>query len=123
MDPHSLFRPLALAVHNFSVLTPALVCIYRHFPNDFAIGHISSGLVRVFLPIGPEVKDKGLQYKVNDDFFDQASMIQYNKEIYTNVTLIAYIQTDPVTVYRQEMEELAIQKAGIMIELKLLRGN
>ena len=68
-------------------------------------------------------KDKGLQYKVNDNFFDQASMIQYNKEIYTNVTLIAYIQTDPVTVYRREMEELAIQKAGIMIELKLLRGN
>jgi len=26
-------------------------------------------------------------------------------------------------VYRQEMEELAIQKAGIMLELKLLRGN
>jgi hypothetical protein len=68
-------------------------------------------------------KDKGLQYKVNDDFFDQASMIQYNKEIYTNVTLIAYIQTDPVTVYKQELEELAIQKAGIMIELKLLRGD
>jgi hypothetical protein len=68
-------------------------------------------------------KDKGLQYKINDDFFDQASMIQYNKEIYTNVTLIAYIQTDPVTVYKQELQELAIQKAGIMIELKLLRGN
>lgn len=68
-------------------------------------------------------KDKGLQYKVNDDFFDQASMIQYNKEIYTNVTLIAYIQTDPVTMHRQELEELAIQKAGIMLELKLLRGN
>jgi hypothetical protein len=68
-------------------------------------------------------KDKGLQYKVNDDFFDQASMIQYNKEIYTNVTLIAYIQTDPVTVYKQELQELAIQKAGIMIELKLLRGE
>ena len=68
-------------------------------------------------------KDDGLKYKVNDDFFEQASMIQYNKEIYTNVTLIAYIQTDPVTVYKQEMQELAIQKAGIMIELKLLRGN
>ena len=68
-------------------------------------------------------KDDGLKYKVNDDFFDQASMIQYNKEIYTNVTLVAYIQTDPVTVYKQELEELAIQKAGIMLELKLLRGN
>ena len=68
-------------------------------------------------------KDDGLKYKVNDDFFDQASMIQYNKEIYTNVTLIAYIQTDPVTMHRQELEELAIQKAGIMLELKLLRGN
>ena len=68
-------------------------------------------------------KDSGLKYDVNDDFFDQASMIQYNKEIYTNVTLVAYIQTDPVTVYKQELEELAIQKAGIMLELKLLRGN
>ena len=48
-------------------------------------------------------KDDGLKYEVNDDFFDQASMIQYNKEIYTNVTLIAYIQTDPVTVHRQEL--------------------
>ena len=67
-------------------------------------------------------KDDGLKYEVNDDFFDQASMIQYNKEIYTNVTFIAYIQTDPVTVHRQELEELAIQKEGIMLELKLLRG-
>ena len=68
-------------------------------------------------------KDKGLQYEVNDDFFNQASMIAYNKEIYENVTLVAYIQTDPVTVYKRELEELAIQKAGIMLELKLLRGN
>ena len=37
--------------------------------------------------------------------------------------LVAYIQTDPVTVHRQELEELAIQKAGIMLELKLLRGK
>ena len=68
-------------------------------------------------------KDEGLQYEVNDDFFNQASMIAYNKEIYENVTLVAYIQTDPVTVYKRELEELAIQKAGIMLELKLLRGN
>ena len=68
-------------------------------------------------------KDKGLQYEVNDDFFNQASMIAYNKEIYENVTLVAYIQTDPVAVYKRELEELAIQKAGIMLELKLLRGN
>ena len=68
-------------------------------------------------------QDKGLQYEVNDDFFNQASMIAYNKEIYENVTLVAYIQTDPVAVYKRELEELAIQKAGIMLELKLLRGN
>ena len=68
-------------------------------------------------------KDDGLQYNVNDDFFDQVSMIQYNKEIYSNISLVAYIQTDPVAVYKQELEELAIQKAGIMLELKLLRGN
>ena len=68
-------------------------------------------------------KDKGLQYEVNDDFFNQASMIAYNKEIYENVTLVAYIQTDPVAVYKRELEELAIQKAGIMLELKILRGN
>jgi len=68
-------------------------------------------------------KDKGLDYAVNDDFFDQLSMIEYSKEIYKGVTLVAYIQGDPVEVYRQELEELAIQKAGIMIELKLLRGE
>ena len=68
-------------------------------------------------------QDKGLQYEVNDDFFDQLSMIEYSKEIYEGVTLVTYIQGDPVEVYRRELEELAIQKAGIMIELKLLRGE
>ena len=68
-------------------------------------------------------QDKGLQYEVNDDFFDQLSMIEYSKEIYEGVTLVTYIQGDPVEIYRQELEELAIQKAGIMIELKLLRGE
>jgi len=68
-------------------------------------------------------KDDGLQYEVNDNFFEQASMIQYNKEIYSNITLIAYVQTDPVEIQRKQLEDLAIQKAGIMIELKLLRGE
>jgi hypothetical protein len=68
-------------------------------------------------------QDKGLQYKVNDDFFDQLSMIEYSKEIYKGVTLVTYIQGDLVEIYRRELEELAIQKAGIMIELKLLRGE
>ena len=68
-------------------------------------------------------QDKGLQYEVNDNFFDQLSMIEYSKEIYNDVTLVMYIQGDPVEIYRRELEELAIQKAGIMLELKLLRGN
>ena len=68
-------------------------------------------------------QDKGLQYEVNDGFFDQLSMIEYSKEIYSDVTLVMYIQGDPVEIYRRELEELAIQKAGIMIELKLLRGE
>ena len=68
-------------------------------------------------------QDKGLQYEVNNDFFDQLSMIEYSKEIYKGVTLTTYIQGDPVEIYRRELEELAIQKAGIMIELKLLRGE
>ena len=68
-------------------------------------------------------QDNGLQYDVNDDFFNQLSMIEYSKEIYKGITLITYIQGDPVEMYRQELEELAIQKAGIMIELKLLRGE
>ncbi len=68
-------------------------------------------------------QDKGLQYEVNDDFFDQLSMIEYSKEIYKGVTLVTYIQGDPVEIYKRELEELAIQKAGIMIELKLLRGE
>ena len=68
-------------------------------------------------------QDKGLQYEVNDDFFDQLSMIEYSKEIYKGVTLVTYIQGDPIEIYKRELEELAIQKAGIMIELKLLRGE
>jgi hypothetical protein len=68
-------------------------------------------------------QDKGLQYDVNDGFFDQLSMIEYSKDIYNDVTLVMYIQGDPVEIYKQELEELAIQKAGIMIELKLLRGE
>jgi hypothetical protein len=68
-------------------------------------------------------KDKGLQYDVNNDFFDQLSMIEYSKEIYKGITLVTYIQGDPVEIYKRELEELAIQKAGIMIELKLLRGE
>ena len=68
-------------------------------------------------------QDKGLQYDVNDDFFDQLSMIEYSKEIYKGITLVTYIQGDPIEIYKQELEELAIQKAGIMIELKLLRGE
>jgi len=68
-------------------------------------------------------QDKGLQYEVNDDFFDQLSMIEYSKEIYKGITLVTYIQGDPIEIYKQELEELAIQKAGIMIELKLLRGE
>ena len=68
-------------------------------------------------------RDEGLNYAVNDDFFDQLSMLEYSKEIYKGVTLIMYIQGDPVEIYRQELEELAIQKSAIMIELKLLRGE
>ena len=68
-------------------------------------------------------RDEGLNYAVNDDFFDQLSMLEYSKEIYKGVTLIMYIQGDPVEIYRKELEELAIQKSAIMIELKLLRGE
>ena len=68
-------------------------------------------------------KDPGLNYAVNDDFFDQLSMIEYSKEIYDNVTLVAYIQGDPIAAHRREMEELAIQKTGIMIELDILRRS
>ena len=66
-----------------------------------------------------EMESPGVCYMRIDDIFDNP----YNKEIYSNITLVAYIQTDPVTVYRQELEQLSIQKAGIMLELKLLRGN
>jgi hypothetical protein len=68
-------------------------------------------------------KDPGLNYAVNDDFFDQLSMIEYNKEIYKGITLVAYVQGDPIAAHRREMEELAIQKTGIMIELDILRRS
>ena len=68
-------------------------------------------------------RDEGLNYEVNDDFFEQLSMIEYNKEIYKGITLVMYIQGDPIEAHRRDMEELAIQKSAIMIELDILRGN
>ena len=68
-------------------------------------------------------RDEGLNYAVNDDFFDQMSMIEYNKEIYKGITLVMYIQGDPIEAHRRDMEELAIQKSAVMIELDILRGN
>jgi len=108
------------------------------FSKDIKIGKVEVGEIKV--AINPRdifkesvsldsysskdfYKDEGLDYAVNDDFFDQLSMIEYSKEIYKGITLVMYIQGDPVQIYRQELEELAIQKAGIMIELDILRGN
>ena len=65
--------------------------------------------------------EENLDYEVNNDFFIQTNLIGYTKQIYENVSLTVYIENDPVEIQRKKLEELSIQKAGIMLELKLLK--
>ena len=64
-----------------------------------------------------------LNYEVNDSFFEQVSLDMYNKQIYTNISLSGYIQSDPVEVHRKKMEEITIKKRTLMIELQQLKNE
>ena len=60
---------------------------------------------------------------VDNSFFDQVNMIEYNKEIYQNVRLASYMDNDPVEVHRKNMERINMEKQRLLIELQQLKGN
>ena len=64
-----------------------------------------------------------LEYEVNDAFFEQVSMDEYNKQMYQNISLSSYIQNDPVEIHRKKLEEISMRKHEIMIELEQLRNQ
>ena len=64
-----------------------------------------------------------LEYEVNDSFFEQASMDEYNKQMYQNISLSSYIHNDPVEVHRRRLEEISMKKRALMIELEQLRNQ
>ena len=60
---------------------------------------------------------------VDNSFFDQVNMIEYNKEIYQNVRLASYMDNDPVEVHRKNMERINMEKQRLLIELQQLRNQ
>ena len=60
---------------------------------------------------------------VDTSFFDQVSMIEYNKEIYQNVRLASYMDNDPVEVHRKNLERINMEKQRLLIELQQLKGQ
>jgi hypothetical protein len=60
---------------------------------------------------------------VDTSFFDQISMLEYNKEIYQNVRLASYMDNDPMEVHRKKMENITIRKRELLIELQQLKGQ
>ena len=60
---------------------------------------------------------------VDTSFFDQIDMVEYNKQIYQNVSLASYTDNDPVEVHRKNMERINMEKQRLLIELRQLKGN
>ena len=57
----------------------------------------------------------------NPDFFNQLNIEQ--KQIYTNVNLNAYSNNDPITIKREKLQEIDIEKQKLIYEIqKLKRG-
>ena len=60
---------------------------------------------------------------VDTSFFDQVSMLEYNREIYQNIRLASYMDNDPVEVHRKNMERINTEKQRLLIELQQLKGQ
>ena len=60
---------------------------------------------------------------VDTSFFDQIDMVEYNKQIYQNVSLASYVDNDPVEVHRKNMERINMEKQRLLIELRQLKGQ
>ena len=55
----------------------------------------------------------------NPDFFNQLNIGQ--EQIYTNKSLNAYTNNDPISIKQSELIRIDIEKKQLLLELKLLR--
>jgi hypothetical protein len=60
---------------------------------------------------------------VDTSFFDQIDMVEYNKQIYQNISLASYTNNDPVEIHRKNVERIYMEKQRLLIELKQLKGQ
>jgi hypothetical protein len=60
---------------------------------------------------------------VDTSFFDQIDMVEYNKQIYQNVSLASYTNNDPVEIHRKNIERIYMEKQRLLIELRQLKGQ
>ena len=55
----------------------------------------------------------------NPDFFNQLNIQQ--EQIYTNVNLNAYSNNDPITIKKQKLKEIDIEKQRLIYEIQELK--
>ena len=55
----------------------------------------------------------------NPDFFNQLNIEQ--EQIYTNVNLNAYSNNDPITIKKQKLKEIDIEKQRLIYEIQNLK--
>ena len=68
-------------------------------------------------------ESKDIYTTFNPIFFDQADLTIYSRDIYTNVTLLAYLDNDPIEVHKVKLREINSAKQQILIELEVLKNG
>jgi hypothetical protein len=59
---------------------------------------------------------------VDNTFFQQLDLSEYNQQIYEGVSLASYIENDIMEVKKKKLEELRRNKNKILLELNQLRN-
>ena len=68
---------------------------------------------------GVQLKDNIKLNDGNPDFFEQLNIQQ--EQIYTNVNLNAYSNNDPITIQREKLKEIDIEKQRLIYEIQELK--
>jgi len=61
--------------------------------------------------------------QVDNSFFEQISLESYNKDIYSNVDLAVYTQSDPVAIHKEKLKKISLEQNRIKIELQQLKES
>jgi hypothetical protein len=59
---------------------------------------------------------------VDNNFFEQLDLSQYNEQIYEGITLASYIENDIMEAKNKKLEEIRRNKNKILLELNALRN-